>query len=204
VSGRAAAVAVVATLSAVLAGCGSESPRADNAVPVPASAAERLVLAVLGGDETDDPPGGGSVTREWDQLVFAGLPTSSVLVDLADRRPTARTVARDQLPRAVGVHPTVATVWLGAADADAGTGDDAFESSVRQIVDGLTTAGTRHVLLLSRRADPPERADPGDSARYAPVLDRVAAATGARVVPLPGPPPVQATVAAAVRPYVTL
>jgi hypothetical protein len=169
-----------------------------SAVPPPAPPVDRAVFVVLGGDETDDPPGGGSLTRAWEQLVYAAMPSASVLVDLSDRRPTARAVLRDQLPRAQSLHPTVAAVWLGAADVEAGTGDDAYRGTLGDIVTGLRGAGARKVLLLSHDGD---ELSPGDS-RFAAVTAEVAAATGAEVVHV-GPGRVtQQSVAAVMRPRV--
>jgi hypothetical protein len=193
-----AALVVALALAPGAAGCGGEEPHVSSAVPPPASATDRLVFVVLGGDETDDPPGGGSLMRAWEQLVYAALPTSTVLVDLADRRPTARTVLRDQLPRAEALRPTVATVWLGAGDSDAGTGGAMFDTYLGEIVTGLQTAGARRVLLIGHPA-PAGGPSPGGE-RYAPVLDAVAARTGAEVVTLPAGRASQETVAAAVRP----
>jgi hypothetical protein len=214
--GRATVALAVALAAGGLTACGRGEPRVSGAVPAAVTTGDRIVFVVLGGDETEDPPGTGSLTRAWEQLVYASLPTSAVLIDLADRRPTARAVISEQLPRAQALHPTVATLWLGVGDTETGTTETVFADRTEQIVTGLQQAGARTVILLSRRvpdpnagtgtdpADTTEPSLPGDSRRYAAALDAVAARTGAVVVPLPGDEgPTQAEVAAAVRPRVS-
>jgi hypothetical protein len=184
------ALAAAAAMSAAV-GCGPGEARISNAVPPPAPPVDRTVLVTLGGDETGDRPGTGSLTRTWEQLVFASLPASSVLVDLSEHRPTARAVLRDQVPRAVALHPTVAVVWVGAGDYDSATSETAFTTDLRAVVAALQGAGARRVLLLGR-----------PTGRLSAAVDAVAVDTGARVVPLPAEAePGQETVAAAVRPY---
>jgi hypothetical protein len=213
---RLLALAALAVVVLAPAACGSSETRTSNAVPAAATPADRTVFVVLGGDETIDSPGVGSLTRAWEQIVYTRLPTSAVLVDLADRRPTAKAVIQDQLPKAQALHPTVATVWLGLGDREQRTSEATFSDHAEQIVTGLQDAGTRTVLLLSPRPDPdtPSAGDPDDEAgatgtteprppeRYAAAVDAVAARTGARVVPLPPARVTQGQVAAAVQPLV--
>jgi hypothetical protein len=189
---------VVAVLVAGSAACGPAAPQASSTIPPPAAPVDREVFAVLGGDETADTPGTNRLTRAWPQLVYATMPPSSVLVDLSDRQATARLVIREQLPKAQGLRPTVATVWLGAADREAGTAPETFESFVTEIVDGLRQAGAARVILLHRTGDPPAPED-----RYGAALDATAARTGAVVVRIPGEDdPSQEAVASLLRPIV--
>jgi hypothetical protein len=204
---RRIALAVVAALAVAATACGPGETRTSSAVPADAAPGDRTVLVVLGGDETIDSPGVGSLTRAWEQVVYTRLPTSAVLVDLADRRPTAKSVIQDQLPRAQAQHPTIATVWLGLGDREARTSEATFTDHLEQIVTGLQQAGARTVVLLSPRTDPgaAPTGEPGDQTepeRYTGAIDAVAARTGARVVPLPPARVTQEQVAAAVRPLV--
>jgi hypothetical protein len=203
----------LAVLALAATACGPSETRTSNVVPAAATPADRTVFVVLGGDETIDSPGVGSLTRAWEQLVYTRLPTSSVLVDLADRRPTAKAVIQDQLPKAQALHPTVATVWLGLGDREQRTSEATFSDYLEQIVTGLQDVGTRTVLLLSPRPaagaapaeDPEDQAgatEPELAERYAAAADAVAARTGARVVPLPPARVTQGQVAAAVQPLV--
>jgi hypothetical protein len=200
--------ALAALCAVVLVGaCGSGEARLTSAVPPPAGPVDRAVFVVLGGDETDDPPGGGSLTRAWEQLVFQAMPSASVLVDLSERRPTARSALREQLPRAQSLRPTVAAVWLGAADAEAGTGPDVFRGYLSDIVTGLQGAGARKVLLITHRGE--SAGEPGSESsgepgaeRFATVVAEVGSLTGAEVVGV-GPGRVtQESVASVVRPRV--
>jgi hypothetical protein len=220
------ATVALALVVALTAGACSPDEGDPGSAPPSTGVGERTVFVLLGGDETVDPPGIGSLTRAWEQVVFSAMPPASVLVDLADREPTAKTVIREQLPRAQALRPTVATVWLGAGDAEDDTSVGSFADSLEQIVTGLQQAGARTVLLLSARgaggqeaklADnaplPAGGADPGNdpsvtttepdgSSRYDGVIDEVAARTGAKVVVLRPDRLTQESLAGAVRPHV--
>jgi hypothetical protein len=170
---------------------------ANSGVPDPAPPSDRLVFAVVGGNETDEGPvNQSSPTRSWAHQVFTGFPTSAVLLDVSARSADAATTRERHVPAAVSQHPTVAAVWLGAEDAEDGTPVPTFTITLDGIVRELQRGGASRVLLL-------RRAPGGATAPYAAAIDEVAAQTEAVVVPLPGEDQaLSATeVAAAVRPY---
>jgi len=112
--------------------------------------------------------------------VFAEhLPAGTVYVNLATEGATAASAAAGQVPQAAALHPTVATVWVEAADVRLGTPAAEYERHLRQIVTDLQAAGARQVLLLS-----PSPTQPDLAGGLATSVQRVASATGATFVDL--------------------
>src|SRR5262249_13086382 len=83
---------------------------------------------------------------------------------------TTEGALRDQLPGALAVRPTLATVWLNVDDLAAGVPVADYESRLDQIVGGLRGAGAR-VLIANT-----------------PHLDRMPAYSACRPNPPPGSP----------------
>jgi hypothetical protein len=174
-------VAIAAGCALVCLACSSGSTVADSAPPLPDPNQERVVFVALGGDETvnrelDDP-----FRDAWTQRVFTSvLPRSAVYVNFARPGATVAAAEGEQLPQALSLDPTIATVWLGAGDVRAGTTEVAFERDLTDVVSRLHDAGAR-VLLLS----PLSGAGDGDDGRFAEVVDRVVVATNASLVVVP-------------------
>src|SRR4051794_12663376 len=164
------------------AGCLSSSP--DLGAPLapvgsggvePASA----VYVAIGGIETlnrnrDD------IQDNWPQIVFGeAMPPGALYVNLATEDATVRSAQQDQVPAAVALHPTVATVWVEAGDVRQGTAPATYEDHLTQIVKSLQAAGAGTVVLLSPSLD-----QPGLAGGLADSVSRVAQATGATFVDL--------------------
>ena len=117
-SGRARSVAVAVALVWAAAACSSGSKVSDSAPPVTDATQSRVVYVALGGDETvnrqlDDP-----FRDAWPQRVFTdALPRSAIYVNFARPEATVADAVSDQVPAALDLDPTVATVWLGSGDA---------------------------------------------------------------------------------------
>jgi len=173
---------VVVALTVLAAGCSSSSP--DLGAPLapvgsggiePASA----TYVAIGGIETlnrnrDD------IQDNWPQIVFGeAMPPGAVYLNLATEDATARSAQQDQVPQAVALHPTVATVWVEAGDVRQGTAPASYEDHLTQIVQSLLAAGAGKVVLLS-----PSAAQPGLAGGLADSVKRVAQATGATFVDL--------------------
>jgi hypothetical protein len=172
---RAVAVFVAVAAGAVLSGCSPAKP-ADQGPPT-TPAPPRQVFVALGGVETlnsarDDLP------DDWTQLVFTEtLSTSAVHVNLASADGTVQNALDVQLPDAAALHPTIATVWVGASDVRNGTGAITFRDELTQLVTRLREAGTRRVVLLTQPSTMPS----GGSA-YTAAVGEVARESGAALV----------------------
>jgi hypothetical protein len=175
-----ALLAIVVTAATVA--CSSGPPVATNVVPPAATGADRTVFVAMGGDETLNRGLDDSLRRAWTQQVFAdALGPSAVYVNLASPDATVREGLSEQLPKALQLQPTIATIWFGDGDAQGHTTDPGFISDLTQIVTQLTASGSTKVLLLTR-TDP----SAGNDSRYAADIKQVAQATGAGYAEIPG------------------
>lgn len=133
------------------AGCASTPPAASNAVQSAAAREERVVFVTLGGSETLNRGMDDSLRRAWAQQVFTtGLPRSAVYVNLANDGATVRQGLDEQVPKALELKATIATVWFGRGDGQAGTTSAAFSLDLTQIVQRLHAGGVSRVILLTR------------------------------------------------------
>jgi len=161
-------------------GCSSTTSVSDSAPPPPDPNQERVVFVALGGDETlnrqlDDP-----LRDAWTQRVFMNaLPRSAVHVNFATRDATVREGIDEQLPAALELRPTLATLWFGSADASMSTRADVFERDLTQLVADLQATGTRVVLL-----SPVDASGQGES-DYANSVQAVATTTNSELVAVP-------------------
>jgi acyl-CoA thioesterase I len=153
-------------LSAVLvAGCQAGPPAAG---PTPPSSPP-VVYAAIGASETigvgtEDP------TREsFPQRLLQRLGPAAVLYDFGLPSETTAAALEDELPPALGVRPTLATVWLNVDDLIGGVPATDYEPRLDELVGGLRRAGAR-VLLANT-----------------PHLDRLPAYAACRPDPPPGP-----------------
>jgi hypothetical protein len=93
------------------------------------------------------------------------------------------TVARaldEQVPAALELSPTLATVWLTRSDAQAGTSVSGYERDLELVVRRLQEAGAQ--VLVATGPAPPDEAVSVEPYRAA--VERVAEGTGAQSVDL--------------------
>lgn len=165
----------------MVSACTSGSDLAAPAAPVGTGGVEApsAVFVALGGIETlnrsrDD------IADNWPQIVFAEhLPAGAVYVNLATEGATTRSVLQDQLPQAQALHPTIATIWVEAADVRRGTSTSVYRDQLTQIIKALQSAGAQRVLLMT-----PAAAQSDLSGGYADSVRQVATDTGAVYVEL--------------------
>lgn len=151
--------------AALLVGCQSGS---HAAAPTPRPSPP-VVYAAIGASETigigtEDP------TRDsFPQRLFQRLGPGSVLYDFGLPSETTAAALKDELPPALAVRPTLATVWLNVDDLIGGAPVSDYEPRLAELVGGLRRAGAR-VLLANT-----------------PHLDRLPAYAACRPDPPPGP-----------------
>ena len=112
--------------------------------------------------------------------------TPAVFVNAADYDATVSDAVQVQLPIARQLQPTVVTVVIGAQEELNGDPDAQFTAGLTQLLQGLRAIGKPQVLLGSALALPSLAPDVrvARQASYDAVFKQVAAATGAKVVPL--------------------
>jgi hypothetical protein len=176
------AAVVLVVVTSGIAACSSGPPVATNAVPPPASDDPRTMYVAMGGNETLNRGVDDVLRRAWTQQVFTtALGPSAVYVNLASTDATVREGLSEQLPKALDLKPTVATIWFGGGDAQVHTTDSGFVSDLTEIVSKLLAAGTTKVLLISR-----VNSTGGDDTRYADDIKQVATSTGVDFLPIEG------------------
>ena len=129
----------------------------------------------------------------WTQLFYRGsLKPSAVFVNMAVPDATAQQALQAQVPTAVSLKPTVATVWLNVNDVFDGISPSVYGAALRAIVSTLSRGGAATVLVANT---PPLQLLPG----YVNCLSGRERDTGTFSCPSPVPTP--AALEAAVSAY---
>jgi hypothetical protein len=169
-------ITLLTGLALLMTACSTGSSVADSAPPPPPTNEPRTVFVALGADETVSRQLDEPLRDAWtQQLLRSSLPRSAIYVNYARNGATARSAASEQLPEALALEPTIATVWLGSADATLGTSSTSFTQDLTTVVTDLQRAGAR-VLLITRE---------GQDDRFAESVTAVADATSAALVSVP-------------------
>ena len=82
-------------------------------------------------------------------MLFRRLDRSAVLYDFGLPGETTEAALNDELPGALAVRPTLATVWLSVDDLAAGVPVADYERRLDQLVGALRRAGVSRVLLAN-------------------------------------------------------
>lgn len=153
--GRGAPRAALAALAAALtfcAACADPPPALPTAPPISA-AGSPLVYVALGASET---AGVGlndqalQVRYAWPQLFFnEALPRAAQYYNFAVPATTTADALRDQVPRALSVHPDVATVFFHVDDLVRGVDPVSFGINLDSIVRQLRQGGRTRVLVAN-------------------------------------------------------
>lgn len=135
----------------------------------PPSAAPLAVYAALGASETagvglEDP-----ARESFPQRLFQRLGRGSLLFNFGLPGETTQAALSDELPAALAVHPTLATVWFNVDDLAAGVPVADFKARLDGLVGGLRRGGVTQVLVANT-----------------PRLDRLPAYAACRPDPPPG------------------
>jgi acyl-CoA thioesterase-1 len=208
---RARALVAVLTLAALVLGACSQPGRSTPSSTARGSPEPRpIVYAALGASETVGVGTSDPTRQSFPQLLYLRMPRTAVYYNFGLPGETTAASLKDELPAALAVRPTLATVWFNVDDIAAGVGVADYESRLEQLVGPLSRAGATRVLIantppvqrlpayLACRPDPPPGArcalgdvvlPPPDQvaalvAAYNAAIARVAARHGATVVDL--------------------
>lgn len=142
---------LAATGALLLAACGAETPAALHPAPAIGPAGAPEVYVALGASET---AGTGlndqalQLRDAWPQLFFnEALPRAATYYNLAVPGITTGQALQTELPAALAVHPTVATVYLTVDDLVQGVSPADFETNLDGIVHALRQGGRAVVLV---------------------------------------------------------
>src|ERR1700694_4217309 len=145
---RVASARVALVLAALTLGACATTPAAGTRPSSPASAP--VVYAAIGASETYGIGAGDRSRQAWPQ-VFTNdvLPKSAVLYNFGIPGATTAQALHDEIPAAVAVHPTVATVWLNVNDLISGVTALDYEAQLRQVLHTLRRGGQARVLVAN-------------------------------------------------------
>ena len=142
---------LAATVTLVLAACGAETPGALHPAPPIGSAGTPEVYVALGASET---VGTGlndqalQLRDSWPQLFFnEALSRASTYYNLAVPGITTAQALQSELPAALAVHPSVATVFFTVDDLVQGVAPAAYEADLDSMVRALRQGGRAVVLV---------------------------------------------------------
>ena len=139
------------TLALLGAACGAETPAALHPAPSIAPAGRAEVYVALGASETvgtgiEDQP--LRLRDVWPQLFYnEALPRAATYYNLAVPGITTADALQRELPTALSLRPTVATVFFTVDDLVQGVLPADYESNLDAIVHGLRQGGRAVVLV---------------------------------------------------------
>jgi lysophospholipase L1-like esterase len=140
-----ARLAAVAAL--VAAGCsgGGDEPEA-----VPASTGPPQVYVAIGSDETVGTGSERPLLEAWPRVLFrTALDRSTVFVNAATEGSTMAGALEEQLPVALELEPTLATVWVNRWDVVTGVPVETYERQLTELVRALRRGGRTEVLVAN-------------------------------------------------------
>ncbi|MDQ3305684.1 MAG: SGNH/GDSL hydrolase family protein [Actinomycetota bacterium] len=161
-------------LTAVVAcSTGTTSPPASSAV-MPGDAGPAIVFVSVGSDETTGEGLPDRLRQAWPQLFFRqALAQRAVHVNLAIPGTTVADALDQQLPSALELAPTVATLWLTSGDVANGTPVSDYERDLETAVRLLQqTGGARVLVALGPEMGSAARATAAYNAAVRRVVDR--------------------------------
>lgn len=170
------ALAMVVLLGGVV-GCSSGSSDAASEAPPVTDPIPPIVYVAMGGIETLNSDR-RDLPDNWPQLLFSEhMAPGGVYVNLATESATVKRALDGQLPQALDLNATVATIWLENADLRLGTSTRVYRDELTTLVEDLQAGGVRVYLLRSGPSD-------GDAAPLQATVAIVAGQTGATLVDL--------------------
>ena len=130
------------------------------------------VYVALGASETIGIGAAHPNEEAWPQVFYrTALPRGFVFYDLGIPAETTAEAIEHELPIALSLHPTLATVWFNFDDLVAGVSVVDYEQRLGQLVHQLRAGGRTQVLIANT-----------------PLLDKLPAYAACRIAPPPGSP----------------
>jgi lysophospholipase L1-like esterase len=144
----------LAALAAAAVLLGACAPSGQPARPAAASprptSAPPPVYAAVGASETAGIGAMDPGRQAWPTVLYlTALPAATVYYNLGIPGETVHAALTGELPQALEVHPTVATVWLNVNDIAAGVSAADYETELGQLVHALRRGGLTRVLVAN-------------------------------------------------------
>jgi lysophospholipase L1-like esterase len=117
--------------------------------PSPESSGPTAVYVALGASESAGVGTADPARDAFPQRFFHHLGAASVLYDFGIPGETTAAALKDELPPALAVEPTLATVWFNVDDLVAGVPVADFETRLDRVVSSLRRGGAARVLVAN-------------------------------------------------------
>jgi acyl-CoA thioesterase-1 len=133
----------------VLVGC-SNGPERRDGRQTGEVARQRTVYVAIGASDSAGVGADRPLDQAWPEVLRRDhLPDDTVLTNLAVPGATVAGAISHQLPQALALRPTLATVWLNANDIVAGVPPATYEDQLRRLVRALRRDGATKVLVAN-------------------------------------------------------
>lgn len=163
-------------LLVLLGACGLGDPAATPTVTTDPPAV--VSYAAIGGDQSGDDQPDSHRRQVWPRLLFREhLPSQAVFALLSRPGATVAEALGSQLPTALELAPTIATVWFTSGDVEQATPVAEYQNDLDDLVGALADRGADVVILI----------DAGTPSAYTDAAEGVAAARDAKVVEVADP-----------------
>lgn len=130
----------------LLSACNAQTTGVTKSTPPP----RNEIYAAIGASETFGIGADDRYRQSWPQVFYNdALPSSTVFYNFGIPGATTAEALKDEVPAAVGVHPTVVTVWLNVNDLIQGVTSTTYEAQFRQLVHRLRRNGQTRVLVAN-------------------------------------------------------
>jgi lysophospholipase L1-like esterase len=135
-------VAALALVAPLLVGCGAAADAQRGT--------DRVVYVAVGASDTVGIGTRDPARHAWPN-VFArmALPSDADVHNLGIAGATTEEAIRRELPRALALRPTIATVWLNVNDLTRAVPPDVYEARLRHLLDALRRGGRTRVLVAT-------------------------------------------------------
>ena len=142
--GTTPAALAMAGLVAALTACTPASHHATAAAPV--TSPPLVVYVALGASETVGVGTPNPIRDAFPQQLFQHLGQTAVMYNFGLPGETTQGALKDEVPGAVALRPTLATVWFNVNDLVAGVAPADYEAQLNDIVTGLRATGARVLI----------------------------------------------------------
>jgi lysophospholipase L1-like esterase len=133
-------------LAFLLTGCTAQTAGSPTATPTQ----HQVIYAAIGASETYGIGANDRYRQAWPQVFYNDvLPPPAVFYNFGIPGATTAQALRDELPAALAVHPTLATVWLNVNDLIQGVSPQAYGAQLQQLVHSLRRSGQTQVLVAN-------------------------------------------------------
>ncbi|MFN2607526.1 MAG: SGNH/GDSL hydrolase family protein [Acidimicrobiales bacterium] len=142
--------ATVTAAVALLVAAACSTPTGKGLPPAAAPTGPAITYVAVGASETTGFGADQPLRNGWPQVLDrTALPPTAVFVNMGIPGATVASAIKDELPQALTVKPTLATVWLNVNDIIAGVSADDYERDLTSLVHGLRGAGATRVLVAN-------------------------------------------------------